>query len=49
MCQKQLINAISNMQVTIGNRIDGECTKEELDFLHEMWEWINDILAEVYR
>ena len=43
----QLINCIANMQITIGNRIDEDCTKEEAEFLHEMWEWMQDILAQV--
>lgn len=47
MTKTQLINCIANMQITIGDRIDGGCSKEEAEFLHEMWEWMQDILARV--
>lgn len=44
MKKAELLNALCNMMNDIGDRIDGEDDRLESEFLHDICDWIQDLL-----
>lgn len=44
MKKAELLNALCNMVNDIGDRIDGEDDRPESEFLHDICDWIQDLL-----
>lgn len=45
MNKEQLVNAICNVMNDIGDRIDGDDDRSESEFLHDIWYWLEDLVA----
>lgn len=45
---KTLIDELVDLQLSIGERIDGLCTKSENVYLNELYIWINEIIGDYF-